>query len=124
MKLGYLVGKFRGKTPWEVHCNVHEAEKCAHEVAHRGVFPVTPHKNTEHFDGLLDDGFWLDGTLTVMLRCDCVVVTPNWRSSSGSKKEIEAAVKACLPIFWFDPDRAIGQLGLDHLEVWARREAA
>ncbi len=38
------------------------------------------------------DGFWLDGTLELMRRCDAVLLVPGWESSSGTRAEIEEAL--------------------------------
>lgn len=93
MKLIYIAGPFRGATPWDVHCNVHEAEKFALEVAKLGGFPVVPHKNTEHFDKLLTDKFWLDGTLELMKRCDALITLPTWKRSDGATSEVFVMMK-------------------------------
>lgn len=91
MKVAYIAGKFRGRTAWEIECNVRRAEGVALEVARLGIMPLCPHTNTRFFHGECDDEFWLEGTLELLRRCDCIVMVPVWRDSSGARKEyIEA----------------------------------
>lgn len=89
MRLVYIAGPFRGATPWDVHCNVHEAELLGLEVAKLGIYPVIPHAMTRNFDKLLTDQFWLDGTLELMMRCDALITTERWNLSSGARTEVE-----------------------------------
>lgn len=99
MKVIYIAGKFRGKTPWDVHRNVVEAEYWAFRVAECGVMPLCPHTNTAHFDGTQTDEFWLEGTKELLRRCDALYLTPNWIGSFGSRAEMREAVKRGMPIF-------------------------
>lgn len=64
--------------------------------------PVIPHANTagfEHYDPSLPDQFWLDGTLEMMRRCDCVVLCPGWEKSTGTLSEIAEAQRLSIPVF-------------------------
>lgn len=88
MHLIYIAGPFRGNTPWDVYCNVHEAEMLGLEVAKLGLYPVIPHAMTRNFDKLLTDQFWLDGTLEMMKRCDGLITTPWWNASTGAREEV------------------------------------
>lgn len=97
--LVYIAGPFRAGTHWGVHCNVIAAEKLSLKVACAGGFPVCPHKNTENFHGLLTDEFWLDGTATLMGKCDAVVTVDNWEGSAGTTDEIHVAQILNIPVF-------------------------
>jgi nucleoside 2-deoxyribosyltransferase len=99
MKVVYVAGKFRGKTNWEIQQNVRRAEEVSLRVAELGAMPLCPHKNTEHFDGLLTAEFWLAGTLELMRRCDAVVLVEGWRNSSGTMAEIEEANRLGIPVY-------------------------
>lgn len=87
----YIAGPFRGKTPWEVEQNVHDAELAAMEVARLGYVPLCPHTMYRHFDGELTDQFWLEATIDLLLRCDGALFLPSWERSAGSKGEMAAA---------------------------------
>lgn len=100
MKVVYVAGKFRGKTPWEVHCNVQRAEAAALAVAEAGAMPMVPHKNTEHYDKLLTDHFWLDGTMELLRRCDAIYVFDDLhlQTSEGTRAEVAEAKLRGLPV--------------------------
>lgn len=99
MKIVYIAGPFRGRTPWDVAENVRNAERWGLEVAKRGAMPLIPHANTAHFDGQLDDVFWLNGTMELLRRCDAVLMVPGWRESEGAKAERAEALVRGIPVF-------------------------
>jgi hypothetical protein len=99
VKVVYVAGRFRGKTNWEIQQNVRRAEEVSLRVAELGGMPLCPHKNTEHFDGLLTAEFWLEGTLELMRRCDAVVLVPGWETSEGTKGEIAEANRLGIPVY-------------------------
>lgn len=99
MKLIYIAGPYRAPTAWQVSQNIQRARECAAEVVALGAFPVCPHTMTAHMDGLAPDGYWLAGTLALMLRCDAVLVEGQWLASEGSRLEVAAAETAGIPVF-------------------------
>lgn len=101
MKVVYIAGKFRGPTAWDVAENVREAERWALKVAHCGGMPLCPHANTAHFDGQLDDSFWLNGTLELLKRCDGAVFIPGWTESRGACAEHAYAERNRIEIWGF-----------------------
>lgn len=112
MKVVYIAGPFRAQTQWQVQRNIRRAEALGLEVAKLGAMPLIPHKNTEHFEGEAPDSFWLWGTLTLMLRCDAVLVCDEWESSEGTKAEIAHARRKGLPVFF----------RLEGLAAWLRQQ--
>lgn len=102
MKIIYTAGRFRGATPWEVHCNVARAEYAAYEVAEAGAMPLCPHMNTKNFDGLKTGDFWIEGTLELLRRSDAIYVFDSrWRESTGTVGEIRLAFDQQMPIFFY-----------------------
>lgn len=103
MKIVYVIGPFRGKTPWDVHQNVSNAEKLGFKVAQAGAMPLIPHKNTEHFDGLLTDDFWIEGTKELLRRCDAAITVSaidiDWTCSAGSRGEVLEFERLGRPVF-------------------------
>lgn len=99
MKIVYVAGKFRGKTAWDVAENVRAAERVGYQVALAGAMPLIPHANTAHFDGTLTAGFWLNGTMALLLRCDAVMMVAGWPDSAGSIAERDVAKTIGLPVF-------------------------
>lgn len=105
MPLVYIAGPFRGKLPWHVTQNVNAAEKVAGDLLllceERGVrcMPVIPHTMTKNFDGMLDDAFWLDGTLELMRRCDASLFALPRENSVGTRGEWDFAERIGQPAF-------------------------
>jgi hypothetical protein len=100
MKVAYIAGRFRGPNAWAVERNIRKAEELAFAVAELGVMPLCPHTNTRFFDGTLTAGFWLDGTLELMRRCDAVIFTDDWRLSTGARSEYDEAIRLGIPTFF------------------------
>lgn len=88
MKVVYIIGPFRAPTPWGVECNVRKAEELALKVAEAGAMPLCSHTMTRHFDKLLTDTFWLEGTLELAKRSDAAIRSDAWPRSSGSQTEV------------------------------------
>jgi hypothetical protein len=122
MIIVYIAGPYRAKTTWGIECNIHRARQVGADVAQVGCMPLIPHGNTEHFDGLQPDAFWLAGTLELLRRSDAVVVVDGWKNSEGAQKEVAAAHKLGLPVFegaealrgWL---KDMGEMGLN---PWVR----
>lgn len=99
MKLVYVAGPYRAGSAWGTECNIQAARELGAMVADAGAYPVIPHSNTAHFDGLASDEFWLDGTMELLRRCDAAIFTPDWERSSGARAERVEAARLNLPRF-------------------------
>lgn len=115
MKLIYIAGPFRASSAYvpghqdmfAVQQNVMEAMRIGLDVARTGAaFPIIPHANTMFFTGAAADAVWLEGDLEVMRRCDAVLLTSDWRRSSGARAEVDEAKRIGLPIFEDMPELA------------------
>src|SRR5579864_8255812 len=106
MKLVYFCGPYRAKTFWETKLNVMYAEQFAGKAIGltKNIFPVIPHTNTAFWDGLRDGQYFVDGTLTIMQRCDALFVMPGddgkIAASAGKQGEIAEAQRLGIPIFY------------------------
>lgn len=100
MKLIYVAGKYRGDRPIDVKRNIRLADMAGeYIVEYTGHMPVIPHKNTEGYEGLQGDDFFLEGTLELMRRCDAVYLLPKWEESSGARGEEAEARRLGMPVF-------------------------
>lgn len=97
----YVAGPFRGPTAWDIERNVRAAEELAFEVFKLGAMPLIPHANTRFFHGQGPDAFWLDGTLELLRRCDGMILTDNWETSTGARGERADALARGMPVFRF-----------------------
>jgi hypothetical protein len=93
MKVIYVAGPFRGETPWQVEENIRIAERTGLRVAKAGHIPLIPHTMYRFFDGSASDEFWLEGTQELLRRCDGIVMSVGWERSSGSKAELDLAMR-------------------------------
>jgi hypothetical protein len=84
VKVIYIAGPFRAKTPWLIEQNVRRAEADALEVWQLGAAALCPHKNTQHFQDSAPDSVWIEGTLELLRRCDAVLVGGRYEASSGT----------------------------------------
>lgn len=99
MRLVFISGPFRGKDHWEVENNIRRAESLALAVWRLGAAVICPHCNTRFFSGAADDSVWLAGDIEMLRRCDAIIVTPDWRKSSGARAEVEFSYKQGIPLF-------------------------
>jgi len=98
MKICMVSGKYRGANQWEVASNIECARQAASRLCRRGIFPITPHLNTAHFEGVNGDDFWLRGYLEILSRCDMIYVLANYRTSSGALAELAEAKRLGIEI--------------------------
>ena len=106
-KIVYIAGPFRsvnadGKSnAWGVQCHVMNAMKVALEVWKLGAVALCPHSNSMFFqdaDGC-EDNVWLEGDLELVLRSDAMIMTEDWRRSSGATAEKAFAETHGIPVF-------------------------
>jgi len=101
MILSYIAGRFSAPTRELVEANIAAAEGLGLFLASRGYYPVIPHSSTGHpgFEHIGSYEFYIEGTLELMRRCDCVVLVPGWESSRGARGEVEEAERLGIPVF-------------------------
>ena len=99
MRVIYVAGPFRGPNSWEMELNIRRAETLALEVWRAGFAVVCPHTNTRFYQGAAPDAVWLEGDLEILLRCDGVIVTPDWERSSGAREEVRVAHENNIPVY-------------------------
>lgn len=92
----YIAGKVSGLAPEEFHKKFNE---CRDEVAKHVEYGdiITP---TDLCD---DDWDWdkcMETCIPVMMKCDLVVMMPDWVDSKGAKVEKKIAHEAGIPIWY------------------------
>lgn len=95
----YVAGPYRAANTWGVDRNIQRAREAGAVVAHLGHYPVIPHSNTAHFDGVADDQLFLEGTMKLLTKCDGAIFLEGWVSSTGSRAEWVRARQLGIPRF-------------------------
>ncbi len=90
----YVAGKYRDKTEWAMINNIRYAERVSLELwaqKENGRYVwdavITPHKNTERFQGALPDDRWIRGCLVILKLCQAIYMLKNWKQSYGARCE-------------------------------------
>lgn len=99
IKVVYIAGPYRAPNAWDREENIRAAERLALEVWRLGHAALCPHANSRYFEGALPDHIFLDGDIAMLLRCDAVLMTPDWERSMGAAHEREIAVANGIPVF-------------------------
>ncbi len=92
MKVAYIAGPYRAKTPHGIVENIRKAEQYAIKYWSMGYAVICPHKNTALLDGVCPDEVWLEGAMELLRRADVVVFIPGYKDSTGSMAEFDEAV--------------------------------
>lgn len=100
MRVVYVAGPFRGPDHWAIAENIRNAERLALEVWRLGAAALCPHANTAHFQNAAPDDVWLDGDLAMLAKCDAIIMTPDWKRSSGACAEEAFARAHGVPVFY------------------------
>lgn len=87
MILAYVAGPFSASTPAGVEANIRAAEEVGRGLAELGIMPVIPHSIGRNMQGTHSYEFWIEGTMTLMHRCDWLVLAPGWAASQGARLE-------------------------------------
>ena len=108
IRLVYVAGPYSATNAYAVQHNINKAWEMGCHVADLGAFPVIPHTNTMHMDGIQPYKFWAEGTMQLMTHCDAVLILDGYIDSRGTKAEIKEAERLKIPIFY----------NLEDLELW------
>jgi len=100
MKVCYIAGKYRAKTPRGIVENIRAAEAVALKYWKQGHAVICPHMNSALFDGALPDEVWMDGDLAILERCHTIVMMQGWQESDGARREHEMALGLRLEIIY------------------------
>ncbi len=102
--LVFISGPFSGSNAWEIEQAVRKCEDLQYELVKMGLGPLCLNVMGRFFNGTGDYEFWLNVAIKMMLKCDAVLLTDDWRRSSGATREREAALAAGIPVFDNLPD--------------------
>lgn len=101
-------GPFSAKTEEEVERNIIATEQLGFEAAEVGAACIVPNSMGRTWKGTPSYEAWLEVTLSILARCDALLVTPDWERSSGTRREVEFARERGIPVF----------VGIEDLRRW------
>ena len=104
--LVYVAGPYTAPDVEGRSKNIAAAWALGCQVAALGAMPVIPHMNTAHMDVIQPWGWWIDATMELMLRCNAVLMMPNWQDSRGARGEHDKAKQIGIPVFYDVPSLA------------------
>ena len=88
----YIAGPFtagHGRTEAD---NIEAAKRVVEKYFRLGFTTICPHTNLWHIERCEYEDY-MEADFQLILRSDTVVMMPNWRESSGARREHEFAVK-------------------------------
>ena len=99
MKLIYIAGPYRAATEHEIWLHIEAARAKAIELMRLGYGVIVPHMNTAHLGGAVPDEQFVEQGMEMARRSDAVFLLVNWKKSSGSRAEYNAALTANVPLY-------------------------
>jgi len=85
---------------YEIRSNIYEASMMAEYYWLEGYNVFCPHMNTAFFGGLLDESVFVQACIERIQKADLIAFHPNWKYSSGCRKERVAAKSAGLELLY------------------------
>ncbi len=101
MKLIYISGPHIGSTYHQTEAYITYAREWAEKLAHAGHAFYCPHLNTAHFDTISPDvpeSFWREMNANILRRCDAVLLLPGWDNEEATRRDVEFAENARVPV--------------------------
>jgi len=97
--LVYIAGPVTAATPWLMELNARRAELVSADLASLCIAHFCPHTQWRYMHGILPHEGWMAMCLTVLERCDAVVLVEGWETSRGSHLEIDRAYTLNIPVY-------------------------
>ena len=99
--LVYIAGRYRSSHnhSTKTQDNMEAARYTGKLALERGWYPVIPHLNTSQQDSRQSPEFFLSATLTLLARCDAVLLVQGWQDSEGSLGEVKLATQKGMLIY-------------------------
>ena len=97
MKIAFICGPYRGNLFQRIK-HIFRARRIATALWRAGYAVLCPHLNS----ALMNEqkGAFLEGYLTMLARCDIVVLLPGWLHSEGCLNEVSRAGELKIPIIY------------------------
>lgn len=102
----FLSGGITAQTQEDLKSINKLASDIAYQCWCKGWSVISPHKNCYGYvpNDLMDYQSWMIGTLSQILRCDALLLLPDWEKSKGARIEHEVARYCKIPIYEYKND--------------------
>lgn len=101
----YVSGPYSGTTEEDVSTNIANARSVAQLLWDEGFSVLCPHTNTAHFThDKTSYNDYVEGDLTLLARCDGIIMIDGWENSKGAIIEKERAELLNIPVFDLSKD--------------------
>lgn len=95
----YVAGPYTAPTAWEREQNIRRAEEVSAFLWSHGIAAICVHTMTRFFWDEMPEIVAMEIDLTILGRCDGIVLVRGWELSSGTQKEIEFAKEKGIQIY-------------------------
>lgn len=98
----YVAGPFTAPNDEQIETNILAAEVVASEVISRTyrIVCVVPHSLGRTFKrGPGSPDYWYRATLSLLTRCDALLLVPGWEDSKGTRAEVAWCREHGVPVF-------------------------
>jgi hypothetical protein len=100
VKTLYVAGPYRAPTAMGIEQNVRNAESVALRLNQLGFSAWAPHVMNRFFFGSVSEEHALPATMELQRRLDGIIMTGDWRNSTGSCLEFLDALERQQPVFF------------------------
>ncbi len=99
----YIAGKFTAPTPAETLAHIERAEAVAAEIISQTeqLVVLVPHSLGRSFiSGPGSPAYWYAATMSLLDRCDAILMLPGWDESRGAVRELARAKELGMQVFF------------------------
>jgi hypothetical protein len=103
MITAYVGGAYRSKYGLPgIIINILKARKLAKWLWSQGYAVICPHMNSALMGGKIPEELFMQGYLEILKKVDLMVVQGKYWESMGTMEEIDQALKAKIPVYFWD----------------------
>lgn len=100
--LMYIAGPYSHRTEAGIKINIDRAAQAGLDCCRAGWAVHIPHKNFAGFHVHLDIPYdtWLEKDLSILSKCDAILLLEGWASSTGASREFQFAEEMGIPHYF------------------------
>ena len=95
----FVSGPYSGSSDAHIQANISKTRLVVEEVIRAGWIPICPNVQLSPFADLQSYDYWLEASFILLECCNILVLSPGWKISSGTVKEVKRAFELHMPVF-------------------------